>query len=564
MDEIEVVLVEPEQLLRRGLLVSQQARVDSATGTDSARHHRQLERIDQHIALADRHVDGVVGLPLAMIFAPHPFGIRDGPETLRSERQIEFLAEPHRANHRGELADPDAAAHLVEIDVAAPDDGVGHVDRSVALVAVEDVVADRVGTRAENMVVAVDAGVEQRHRHHRLDRRSGRVKALGDLVDEWQMVVFRQHLPFVAADPVGEIVGVERGHRRHREDVAIGDVDHHHRSRLVADPPRGILVQIGVDRQLDGAAAAVGLGLQLADQFAPRSDLDPLSPRLSPKRHVERLLEPFLADLEPRDDQQRILVFFLIFLGIGGADIADQLPDGGAARVEAREPTRRRHSGQFGEVDGNGGVFLIRHILCHRHRLEPARVGEVAADPLDFVGAELEQPGQRLDGARDILDLLRDQVDAEARAVDRDRLAVAVDNPAAPRGNGDQLDPVVLAQQRVMLVLRDREIAQPGDQRADDRDLRPADQQHPPREHQRLVRAGEAFLARAEPTLHWPSRQRSSRDTIIPANGKVSVEIRIEGHTVASRTAAPLAAATRHWASSATAMNAAASAHSIQ
>ena len=150
------------------------------------------------------------------------------------------------------------------------------------------------------------------------------------------MVVPRQHLPLVLADPVREIVGIERRHRRHRQDVAVGDVDDDDGRRLVADPPRGIFVKVGVDGQLDGAAAAVGLGVELLDQLAARGDFDPLPAGFAAKRRFQRLLEPFLADLHAGDQEQRVLVLLLIFVGGGRADIADQLADRGAAGVETR------------------------------------------------------------------------------------------------------------------------------------------------------------------------------------------------------------------------------------
>ncbi len=46
---------------------------------------------------------------------------------------------------------------------------------------------------------------------------------------------------------------------------------------FLAEPAGGKFLQVGVDRQLDGAAAAVGLGFELADQLAARGQLDPLA-----------------------------------------------------------------------------------------------------------------------------------------------------------------------------------------------------------------------------------------------------------------------------------------------
>jgi hypothetical protein len=74
---------------------------------------------------------------------------------------------------------------------------------------VEDMVAERIGSVANDDPFRIDPGLEQGHGHQRLDGRAGRVKAFQHLVDKRQMVVLRQHLPLVGADPVGEIVGIE-------------------------------------------------------------------------------------------------------------------------------------------------------------------------------------------------------------------------------------------------------------------------------------------------------------------------------------------------------------------
>ncbi len=46
-------------------------------------------------------------------------------------------------------------------------------------------------------------------------------------------------------------------------------------------------------------AAAVGLGVEFADQLAARGEFDPLAAGLAAQTVLERLFEPFLADLEP-------------------------------------------------------------------------------------------------------------------------------------------------------------------------------------------------------------------------------------------------------------------------
>ena len=205
VNEVQMILVDGKLGLRRDRLVLEQARNDALSSRKAAGHHRQLQRIDEDHALADRHVDGIVSLPLAMIFAHHPVRVGDGPVALVVERQIELLAESHRADHRRQLVRADAQAHGVEIDVAAVDDRRVHIDRTMPPVAVESVVPELERPGAVHLLSAVDAGVEQRHRHRRLDRRARRIKALQRLIDQRQMVVPGQHFPLVVADPVREI-----------------------------------------------------------------------------------------------------------------------------------------------------------------------------------------------------------------------------------------------------------------------------------------------------------------------------------------------------------------------
>jgi 3,4-dihydroxy-2-butanone 4-phosphate synthase len=52
------------------------------------------------------------------------------------------------------------------------DDGRVHIDRTVPFVAVESVVPELKGPGAVHYLLAVYAGIEQRHGHRRFDRRT--------------------------------------------------------------------------------------------------------------------------------------------------------------------------------------------------------------------------------------------------------------------------------------------------------------------------------------------------------------------------------------------------------
>ena len=150
-------------------------------------------------------------------------------------------------------------------------------------------------------------------------------------------LVLGHHVPFGMADPVGEAVRIVAGHRYEREDVAVGDVQRHHRRRLVAAAARGVALQPGIDRGPQRRSADIGQGAQLAHQPAARSDLDPRLARPAAQPVFQHLFDAVLADLEAGRDKQGIAVLGLIFLAIWGADIADQVADRRAFGIEARE-----------------------------------------------------------------------------------------------------------------------------------------------------------------------------------------------------------------------------------
>ena len=154
---------------------------------------------------------------------------------------------------------------------------------------------------------------------------------------------------------------------------------------------------------------------------------------------------PSLPILKPGVIEQRVL-FLLIFLGRGGADIADQMADRGAGRVEAREAAHRLDARQFGQADGDRGILVVGDILGDLDRLVAlARRLHLLDDAVDVVGRQVEQLRRAVRsvsvGRSSCSGMMSTR---KSRAVDRDRLAVAVDQPAAPRRDDDQLDAVAL------------------------------------------------------------------------------------------------------------------------
>ena len=133
---------------------------------------------------------------------------------------------------------------------------------------------------------------------------------------------------------------------------------------------------------------------KLLDQLASSGDLHPLAPGDTAEIRFERLLEPLLSDLEAGDDQQRVLLFGFIFLGVGRPDIAEQVSDCRAVRIIARVTPCRLHSGKLRQPDGDGGILIVGHVFGDLHRLEPTRFLQLAPNPLDIIISKREQPGE--------------------------------------------------------------------------------------------------------------------------------------------------------------------------
>ena len=103
---------------------------------------------------------------------------------------------------------------------------------------------------------------------------------------------------------------------------------------------------------------------------------------------------PSLPILTPGTSKQRVLVFLLIFLRVGGPDIADQLSDGGSGWIVAGEAAGSGNARQIGKPDRDRGILVVRHVVGDRHGLEAARFLQLATDALDFVGRQLQERGE--------------------------------------------------------------------------------------------------------------------------------------------------------------------------
>ena len=142
-------------------------------------------------------------------------------------------------------------AELVEVDVAALDDGVVEAHHAVGLGALEPPARDLERPVALGLVLGRDEAVLQRRdRRDRLERRP-RVVGLGQrLVVQRVVAVGEQPLLGLDRQVPRHLVGIEARLGGHRQDAPAVDVQHHHaRRRGVAQRPLGEPLRVGVQRQ---------------------------------------------------------------------------------------------------------------------------------------------------------------------------------------------------------------------------------------------------------------------------------------------------------------------------
>ena len=283
-----------------------------------------------------------------------------------------------------------------------------------------------------------------------------------------------------------------------------------------------------------------------------------MSARLAAQARFERLFKTFLADLESRCDEEGVL-FLLIFLGRCRADITNQMANGWAVGVEAREAAHRVDAWKLGKPHRHCGIFVERDILGHFDRAIALRLLQLADHAVHIVDAQVEQLLQGAERRLRGLQLVRDDVDAEIASIDGDGLVVPVDDPSPTRRYDDQLDAIALGQELVMLVLGNGEPAKPAEDQCSDCSLRPRGNGHAPREGHRLMNRREAPFH-----LHRPSLQRSTRETNQATTGKERIEINNGGRTVRKGSDASMTWATRHSAASFASSISAARIHSSQ
>ena len=469
---------DPERRRLVAWRVGEQAWLDTAPAGNPRRHHRQLEWVGDDIALADRGVQRLADAPRLAVALFLPRLVGDDARRLARHRQVVLLAKPQPPRHRRDLLNACCTPERVEIHVATLGDAFQHVDAAVSSPrpAVPGIVAEPVAAVAAGGLLGGRPALQRRQRGDHLEGRAGGVQALRALVDERVMVAGLELVPQVGGNAGRKDVGVVGGHRAHAQHVAGLAVHDDDARRIVADAARGIGLQRLVDGQADSGAGRVAAGIEIADHPAAGVDLDPARARDAAQARVLRALDTVLAELEAGEDQQRVMLA-LVLLWRRCADIAEQVAECLASRIDAAEARDRDQAGQIGQADVERREVAPREAVRQfdRHVLRLAR--DLGVDARQFLGRQRQHRRYRAQRRVEVGNLLRDQLDAVVGGIGGQRLPDPVDDPAPARRDQAQRDAVVLRRQPVFLALEHGEIGHARRQRAADSRHAAADQQ---------------------------------------------------------------------------------------
>ena len=458
------------ELRRRA--IRDQARHHFTAAGQPRRHHCQLQRVGDDIALADRRVQRLALAPVAFfgiraITALLPCLVRHDALGLAGQRQRIFLAQPQPAGHGGDGINAHLAPHDIEIGVAGQRQRPVHVDPAMAApcVAMPGVVAQPIGAGTAHCVGGIDAGLQRGQRGHHLEGGAGRIKAHCALVQERGVIILLQGVPQFCRHAAREDVGIIGRHGDHAQHVAGDDIHDDDAGRIVSQPARGIILQIPIDGQLQRVAGRVGIGAQFAHQFAAGRHLHAGGTGRAAQLLVGKSFDPVLADAEARIDQQRVL-FLAILFRRWRADIADNVGEMIRLGIEAREALHRGDAGQGGKPDIAGGKFPPAEILAHHHRHEAGLGGAIVANAGVFGQIDIQHGADGDQRRVEVFHLCRAQFQPVIRAIHGDGLALAIDDPAAPWRDQPILDAVGLGTKLVGLAFEHGEPGHaPGQQR---------------------------------------------------------------------------------------------------
>jgi hypothetical protein len=335
---------------------------------------------------------------------------------------------------------------------------VAHVDDAVAAlqVAFEKPSVERRTARTVHLEVRRNNSLfHRRHGDNDLERRSGRVPTLDDAVLERAQLVGVERAPRRAIDAGRKVVRVEGRQADERQHVAVVRIEDERGAveAGVTETVFGGLLKIVVDRELHAAPLDGGHAIELTDFTARAVHHDDLRAVTAHQELVVDPLDPHLA----HDRAARNAIAHLRLRSL--AHVAEQVRGQCVGRVLTGGYFLDDDVRQL-EVEPPGRDcrdLRERRIFDDHDRpiawLPAMTVDDLPHAPLVESGNRRQQP----DRAVDILRVLANDGDVERVAVLDENLAVAVEQHAPRRPQGERPLVIVLRHLTVVVVLDDLE-----------------------------------------------------------------------------------------------------------
>ena len=264
----------------------------------------------------------------------------------------------------------------------------------------------------------------------------------------------------------------------------------------------GELLQIEIDRQ-QGVGAGLAFGaVELAHHAAHRIDLDLDGAGAAAQIVLERAFRALLAEAHGGELQHGIVAAVQVLVG-DAAGVADDVAHQLAFGIVAALAQVDEHARKIGRVELEPRHLFPVQVLAHHRRLGVAAAGQLAQQA-DLVGlGEAEDLVEPVDQHLRTAAAVRAHHGAIVVAVDRQRLAGAVEDQPARRRQQAEVDSVLLRHGGEALRVQYLQLIEASGQGRQQQRLRTAQQQGAAREQARALVVG---LAKAHHTVVSPGR----------------------------------------------------------
>ena len=206
---------------------------------------------------------------------------------------------------------------------------------------------------------------------HGLEGRAGRIGRGQGLIEQGLAIIFGQGLVVRPAHAAHKGVGVEAGGGEHAQHIPAAAVHHHRRAAVGPEDLHGPVLNVGIERQLDGRAGRwrkIAAGI-VAQNAALDVHLDLARAGLAAQIQVIGFFQPLLADAKAWIEQDGFGIGSVLG-DVLGADLGHIAYNMGEGRGEGIDPHLTHIGGDARKLRRahiDAGKLLPGHVLHQGH-----------------------------------------------------------------------------------------------------------------------------------------------------------------------------------------------------